>query len=153
MPDDEGSIFHQQMTITFGTLGAITFAALVLILQDPKPFTVKNNIFLTPDQSFDVLILVLSCVSLLSLISCLATSFAASGIVDYDSSLAMFGFYSGFVSIFAFGTSILYILGDISTVDGNIFVVFIVVLVILFVMLLRQSMNRKNSVNYYKTHH
>lgn len=124
-------LLHQQLILTFGTLGAITFAALVFILEDPLPFSVRRIAFLTPHQNFVILILVLSIVSILALLSCLATSFAAAKISPPLGSIAIFGFLSGTISLFGFIVALIMIVGDFSPL-GEVILVAVTLIALTF---------------------
>lgn len=101
-------LFHQQLTIAIGTVGAIAFAGLVFIVQNRKPFTYSTffcwqpYVCLTPDQSVDILILVLAMTSILALVSTLLTSMAGSGFAPEHGWISFLGFLFGIVSLAGF---------------------------------------------------
>ena len=78
------------------TVGAIAFAALVLVLQDQAPFRVVGVFakHLSADQNFDALVLLLGIVSMLSIFSSLCLLLVSEGLATPTSFLGIFGFIS-----------------------------------------------------------
>lgn len=137
--EEKGKLLHQQLTVAIGTIGSIAFAGLVLVLQNPRPFVYKSSIFLTPHQSFDLLILTLAMTSILALFSVMATSFAGSGIVRGTGSVGTFGFVTGMFSIMGMIFGIIQLIEDFSTPTFMILSVFILILFAIFVAVGRRS--------------
>ncbi|MDG7005565.1 MAG: hypothetical protein JRM86_01365, partial [Nitrososphaerota archaeon] len=104
---EQGRLFHQQLTLVFGTLGAIAFAGLVLVLQDPKPFRLNGPKWLTPHQNFVVLVIILSIAIMLALFSCIATTFSAAGATKMLGPVGTFGYVGGLLSVVALLISML----------------------------------------------
>ena len=143
MDESSGSLVHQQLTLAFGALAGLSFAGLVLILEDPKPFTVYNNVFLTPDQSFDATITGLSVVTILLILSTLSTAFAGAGIVDEVSSLGQFGVFSGIGGLFLFVVIIIVIIGDFTNFGMLILIGVVLFVFPMFVYTLSKSIKEK----------
>jgi hypothetical protein len=140
----EGQALHQQFTIAIGTLGGIAFAGLVLILQDQGPFTVRFGHILTAAQSFDALVVLLACVSILAMTSVLASSFVGADLVPFTSAIGWYGYGSGLTSIVGFVLAIDVIVNDVSPVGDTILTVLIVVIGVImavaFYLSLRERM-------------
>lgn len=129
---ERGRTFHQQISLTFGTMGSIAFAGLVLILQDPKPFLTNQFKFLSPHQNFDVVTLALSMVTILAMFACVATWFPAAGFIEALSPVEPFGYATGLLSIAGFVTISLIIVGDVSSTGSIVLVVAIIVVLVSF---------------------
>jgi hypothetical protein len=127
---EKGRLFHQQLTLVFGTLGAIAFAGLVLVMQDPSPFEHNGFPFLTPHQNFDVVVLALSVTILLALLSCIPTSMAAAGIVKMLGPVGKFGYATGLLSIVFLVLSILIMIGDVTPAGAYIFITALIVVLL-----------------------
>ncbi len=127
-----GSQFHQLFTLVVGTNGAIAFAAMVLILEDPRPFTTKNDVFLTPAQSFDALVLLLALLIILSVVSSFCEMFAATGMVGVGGPVATFGLVSGALSLFGLLLAVVVIVIDFTWIGSTILAGIFVTLMILF---------------------
>ena len=139
MGEEQERTFHQQMNVVVGTMGAITFAGLILVLEHPQPFTVQNSIFLTPHQSFDLLILLMATVSVLSMLSALIAAMVGGGMLRAGSPAAYFSFIGGVLSVGGFAFSLEIIVGDFTFVGGNIFTVVLAAVFILFVYVVWKS--------------
>jgi hypothetical protein len=143
--DDEGATFHQQMTLVFGTLGAISFAALVLVLQNPAPFRAKGvfSSWMSPDQNLDAMVTMLALVSLLAIVSCVCSIFAGSGAVEPFSPVGWMGFITGFLSFCGLMVSVFDMVDVVTPVGSAIVVLAGFSLLFLFIFLLWRSMRKR----------
>ncbi len=133
--EEHGKGLHEQFTLAVGTIGAITFAALVLVIENPKPFVGTGHI-LPPMEVLHMMESFLGLVCLLSVVSVLATSFVASGLVHFDTPLGWFGYSVGVASMCGFATAVVWVVGDVSGRGGEVLIaVFVVLFVAFFVAL------------------
>jgi len=133
---ERGMGLHQQFTIAVGTVGAIAFAALVLAIQDPKPFEVPSApnalIQVTGQQWWHLLITALGVVCVFSVFSVLATSFVGADLVHFDSLLGWFGYGAGIVTMSGFLSAVALIVNDETNLGSIILGVVTVVLFVIF---------------------
>lgn len=133
---ERGRLFHQQLTLLYGTAGAICFAGLVLVIQDPRPFEQNGFDFLTPHQNFDLLALVLSIAIVLALVSSLPTSLAAAGIVKTLGPVGKFGYISGLVAIAFLIGGVVLMIGAITPAGTIPFMIMLLIILLIFVVAL-----------------
>jgi len=144
----KGQILHQQFTIAVGTIGAIAFAALVLVLQDRAPFEqAATGLFgpISADEEFRLLLGGLGIVSILSAFSVISTSFVGAGMTHFDSLLGWAGYGEGIGSIFGFSIAVQWIVSDLSGRGGTILIILIFALSVLTVVGLIRGVMKASS--------
>lgn len=122
--EDRGSLLHQQFTIAVGTVGAIVFAGMVLLLEDPttfeKPPLPPNYFHIGAVTQFHLIVTGLGLLVVLSVFSVIATSFVGAGMVSHDSWLGWFGYGSGLATMLGLALAVSVILDDVTPTGGNI---------------------------------
>lgn len=121
--EERGKLLHQQFAIAVGTAGAIIFAGLVLVLEDPSPFEKPplppNPFNLTATFQFHLVISLLGLLIILSVFSVIATSFVGAGIIKTDSWMGWFGYSSGLATMLGLALAVVILLGDFTPSGSN----------------------------------
>jgi hypothetical protein len=99
----------REFSVVVGIFGAVTFVALVLVMQNPTNFKVAQiGLVLnqTGAQEFNDLVIYLSAVCIISAFSVLASACVGAGLVRFDSLLGWFGYALGGMTIVGFAVAV-----------------------------------------------
>jgi hypothetical protein len=135
--------FHQQFNLAIGTVGAIMFAGLVLVIQDPSPFIKQLFLFISPHDNFVLLVLMLSFSIVLAMLSVVASIFAGAEIVMATSTLGRYGYALGLLSIVGLVLSLTLMVADITPRGATVLAGGILFVFLIFALLARRSQEEK----------
>jgi len=118
---ETGRLFHQQLIFAFGTMGAIAFAGLVLIVEDQTPF----------QSDFGTLVFLLSMASILAACSSIASIFGGAGYIKPLSPLGFFGYATGVLSFVCFLVAVVFVAIDVDASVGDAVGLIVIALLVL----------------------
>ena len=141
MNKETGQGLNQPFMVVVGILGAATFVALVLVMQNPTYFEVEQiGLFTTLSgiAEFHAITVYLGAVCIFSAFSVLALSIVGAGLARPDSMLGWFGYALGGTTVVGFAVAVWVLVSQEADPESDsILGVIVILAVIFFVALLR----------------